>query len=357
MLKRPGYSVYLSNYDQQKCRLSSLCREGSFLFTSLHISEEFDDGYAHRAKYMCRELAQMGYHIVADVSKKTLAAFGCSDIAAWAKEMGISILRLDYGFTPEEMKEIGKSIPICINASTVTEEELALASDHDIAMYAMHNFYPRPETGLDVELFCRLNERLKESGIKILAFVAGDTKLRGPLGEGLPTLEKHRGMSPYGAWLEMMLKYQVDGVFVGDGIPGETELALIEAYEKDGILRLPISFMGGMEERYQETLCGQPYTIRPDSPRWTKRLKESREYSCAGIHVASENCVERLPGSVTVDNERYMRYSGEIQIVTEPLPADSRVNVAAVVPERYRMLLSLLKNGKKVLLQSDFMLQ
>ena len=330
MLKRPGYSVYLSNYDQQKCRLSSLCREGSFLFTSLHISEEFDDGYAHRAKCMCRELAQMGYHIVADVSKKTLAAFGCSDIAAWAKEMGISILRLDYGFTLEEMKEIGKSIPICINASTVTEEELALASDHDIAMYAMHNFYPRPETGLDVELFCRLNERLKESGIKILA---------------------------YGAWLEMMLKYQVDGVFVGDGIPGETELALIEAYEKDGILRLPISFMGGMEERYQETLCGQPYTIRPDSPRWTKRLKESREYSCAGIHVASENCVERLPGSVTVDNERYMRYSGEIQIVTEPLPADSRVNVAAVVPERYRMLLSLLKNGKKVLLQSDFMLQ
>lgn len=350
MLDRLGYSVYLSNYEQMKDQLSSLFREGSCVFTSCHMAEEYDDAYKSRMTAMCRELSEMGYEIVADVSKKTLELFGCTDIVGWAKELGITVLRLDCGFGDDEMAEIARKMPVCLNASTITKETLAQVSKDACQLFAMHNFYPRPETGLDEAYLREQNRWLSQAGIKVLAFIPGDEHLRGPLHEGIPTLEAHRGGSPYQAFVDLKRHFGVDGVFVGDGILSDMEQRLITAYETDGMIRLPVKFYEAASQ-YEAELCRRPFTIRVDSPRWLKRLQESREYACFGNAIAPAHSTERVRGAVTMDNERYLRYSGEVQIVIEALPADERVNVLAETPLRYQGLLDHLENGGMVFIE------
>ncbi len=48
-----------------------------------------------------------------------------------------------------------------------------------------------------------------------MAFIPGDGEKRGPLCEGLPTLEKHRNMRPLEAYLELVQDCDVDKVLIG----------------------------------------------------------------------------------------------------------------------------------------------
>lgn len=346
MFNGPGYSVYLSNFELIKNRLPSLYREGGWIFTSFHVSEEMDETYVVRAGGMCRFLRDIGYKILADVSPRTLEYFGCRDIVEFAERMGASILRLDCGYTAREMAGIAGRFPICLNASTISPEEVREIGAGGGTVCAMHNFYPRPETGLDGELFDGLNRRLREAGARILAFVPGDGRLRGPLGQGLPTLEAHRGMKPYPSYLDMKLGHGVDGVFVGDGIMNSRQAKWIQRWEREGVITLPAVFHGAGELLYDRV-----FTIRRDSPRWLKRFQESREYSCFGERVEPNNPAARPAGSVTVDNERYLRYSGEVQLIIEDLPRDDRVNVAGTVCPEYMPLLNNVGNGARVVLE------
>ncbi len=338
-----GFSVYISNFDTIKEKLPSLYKEGSTVFTSFHVSEEVDSSYIERAKQMCSFLSGLGYRIIADVSKKTLNFFETNSLIEFAHNMKIDILRIDYGFNDEEIIDLARQIPICINASTVTAEATARISKDAIELYAMHNFYPRPETGLDQEQFTLRNQMLREYGIKILAFIAGDLEKRSPIFEGLPTLEEHRKVAPYAAYIDLLNHYNIDTVFVGDGVLSQYEAELIRFYSQNNIIRLPVSFP---EEYY--SLYQQIYTVRTDSPRWLLRLQESREYSRFGREIEPYNCISREIGSVTVDNICYQRYSGEIQIIKEPLAKDERVNVIGILSNKYHLLLRNIGNGTKI---------
>ena len=79
-------------------------------------------------------------------------------------------------------------------------------------------------------------------------------------------------------------------------------------------------------------LYGKVFTCRPDSPQGMVRFQESRAYAKAGPPAEPAGCGVRLRGSVTMDNRLYGRYSGEIQLVRQDLPADGRVNVIGRVP-------------------------
>ena len=64
--------------------------------------------------------------------------------------------------------------------------------------------------------------------------------------------------------------------------------------------------------------------------------------------IPPKNTKARLTGSITMDNDRYGRYRGEVQITLCDLPADERVNVVGRVVEDDWLLLSYLKPGQKV---------
>lgn len=315
------------------------------VFSSFHIQEEYEgmEDYTKKAREICNWLKDRGFKIMGDVSTKTLKFFNYDSIVEFARDFQIDILRLDYGFSDEEILNIGKEYPISFNPST-DDDILAkkiLASGGEI--YGLHNFYPRPETGLDPEDLIEINTRLKKLGIKTFAFIVGDEMKRAPIYEGLPTLEKHRNMLPYVAFLDLYTNYKVDGVFVGDVKISDFQGELITQYIKDGIINIPVKFLPKYKYLYN-----QVFTIRADSPKAMMRLQESREYSCNGEKQQPFNTVNRNRGSITMDNIGYKRYSGEIQILRKELPQDRRVNVIGKVEEDYLDLLEVIKNRDKI---------
>lgn len=337
-----GRSVYLTEFEKQNAPLAAPAAGGAPVFLSLHISEEFGPDYCARVRRMCAALQAQGWRILADVSEKTVRQFGCADLAALAQELGLWGLRLDYGFSPEQMQRLAARLPIAVNASTTTPELAARLAGAGPTVIAMHNFYPRPETGLDEEFLRESTRSLQQAGMQVYAFIPGDRALRGPLGCGLPTLEAHRSVLPSAAFADLALNYGMDGIFVGDPGLSRQENDRIAHFCATGELCLPVELRPGYEALYDRT-----FTCRADSPKWMVRYEESRTYSCMGGPVLPDNCVERPRGCVTMDNTGYLRYSGEIQLLRADLPADPRVNVIGRVPDNALLLADCIRRGDR----------
>ena len=233
-------------------------------------------------------------------------------------------------------------MPIVLNASTTTAEDARAIAAKGSCVMAMHNFYPRPETGLDEEFLRETTENLRKAGLKVLAFIPGDTQKRGPVFEGLPTLEAHRKVLPSAAFADLVLNYGLEEIFVGDPGLSEKETDRIHRFCREGILSIPCRIHENWHHLYD-----QVFTCRVDSPKWLVRFQESRVYSCQGQITEPCNCLQRTEGSLTIDNIRYGRYSGEIMLPRSCLPADDRVNVIGQVPENARLLLKLIGRGTK----------
>ena len=341
MPKSLGYSLYLSSYAAQCSALGGCSNPGTPLFLSLHISEEFDDTYCSRAERICHELAEQGFPIIADVSVKTQAQFGCSDLVELARKLRLWAIRIDYGFTAAEIAAMAKRIPVVVNASTVSAEDAAVIAGGG-QVFAMHNFYPRPETGLDGEYLLETTKKLQAAGLKVLAFIPGDAQRRGPLFEGLPTLEAHRKVLPSAAFVDLAQRFGMDEIFLGDPGISDAEAARIRRYCEEGIISVPAA----LDKKY-EHLYDRVFTCRGDSPRWLVRFQESRMYSCQGNIVEPENCVDRVRGVITIDNCGYGRYSGEVMMIRQDLQADGRVNVIGHVPQNAFLLMDSIRRGQK----------
>ena len=348
MSKTLGFSLYLSTYEQQRPSLQAWVGTGAPIFLSLHISEEFDATYCQRAREICHSLAAFGFRTIADVSVKTLQQFGCESLTELAAELKLWGLRIDYGFTTEEIGEMATRMPIVLNASTTSADDARRIAGKGGEVFALHNFYPRPETGLDEDYLMETTQKLRSAGLSVQCFIPGDTLLRGPLHEGLPTLEAHRHALPSAAFVDMALRFGMEDIFLADPGLSQKEQKRIAHFCKTGVICVPAKLEEGWEH-----LSGTVFTCRIDSPRWLIRFQESRTYSCQGELVEPKNCAERRRGTITVDNRNYGRYSGELMLIREALPADHRVNVIGTVPENAWLLLDRIDRGAKFMLVEE----
>ena len=337
-----GYSLYLSTFAAQCSALRGQADIGAPVFLSLHMGEEFDDTFCLRAREACHTLAEMGYRIIADVSTKTAEQFRCADLTELADRLRLWALRIDYGFTREEMEAMAEKMPILLNASTISPADARAIAAKGSCVMAMHNFYPRPETGLDEEYLRETTRQLQEAGLKVLAFIPGDLCKRGPVFEGLPTLEAHRRVLPSAAFVDLVKTYGIDEVFLGDPGLSQQERQRIEQFCREGILPIPCRIQENWHHLYDRV-----FTCRMDSPKGLVRFRESRVYSCQGQETELFHCVRRKAGALTMDNIRYGRYSGELMLVRSDLQADDRVNVIGYVPENALLLLNHIDRGSK----------
>lgn len=336
-----GLSVYLSTFEQQRATLETFRGEDILVFLSLHISEEFGEGYCQKAETACRWLRENGFRILADVSPKAAACFG-QEVGQLAEGLGLWALRLDYGFSPEETCRLAQKFPLALNASTVSDEVARQVLHCNPNVMAMHNFYPRPETGLDRGYLLSRTKALQALGLRVLAFVPGDTAFRGPLRLGLPTLEEHRGLPPSAGYADLMIRCGMDGVFAADPGVSPAEVARVGRYCREGVWELPAELLPECASLY-----GRVFTNRPDSPGRLIRFAESREYSCFGGEVTPMPPAPRGRGAVTMDNSGYGRYSGEIQLIRSNLPPDPRVNVIGRLAPGYELLADCILPGGK----------
>lgn len=316
------------------------------IFTSLHIPEDNPATY----KILLRELGSLAkeynLELLADVSPASLGHLGLDfskldELIAW----GLSGIRVDYGFSGNEIVLLSNKMKIGINASTVSDIELRqwIKKGLNVAnVEAWHNFYPRPETGLDEEFLKERNLYFRKIGITTMAFIPGDGQLRAPIHQGLPTLEKHRGISPVVAAADLLNSCFTDKVLVGDHTVSDVTLERLKMLA-DGIIPLRVQLL------HQNTdILQKIHTNRMDPARDVIRSVESRSYAQLGhSKIQPKHQLERRIGAVTIDNDLYGRYAGEIQITINHLPQDDKVNVLGFVIQEDLPLLAHIKAGTK----------
>lgn len=317
----------------------------SYAFTSLQIPEETGVDYGREARHLLGLLRDAEISLIVDVGPDTPAKLGCDSIEGLAG-LGISHVRLDYGFTVEETVALSRTFHIVFNASTVTRDEIAAwrAAGADLTRFAAcHNYYPKRFTGLALNDIRRMNDFLRSQGFQVLGFIPGDGEQRGPLFEGLPTVEEQRNRRSDVArsLLELGVLGACDVVLVGDvdlSEAGWEQLAAVSAGYVDVRCELEPDY---------EYLRGQVHHDRPDSSALVLRTPESRTSlrPAGGVPVDASAGAARPAGTIAVSNARYLRYEGELEISRVDLPGDERMNIAGHVAAEDLRLLPLVRDG------------
>lgn len=342
-----GISVYLGDesFPQLKPYIERMSKIGfTSIFTSLHIPEDNPNLYKERLQQLGNWAQQFKMELVADIAPQSLAHLGFDwHNAEGLLDWGVTGLRIDYGVDDKTIATLSQKMKIALNASTLTKEGLGALMESGLqkdSVEMWHNFYPRPETGLDSIEFVKTNLWLKSEGLTVMAFIPGDGTLRGPLYKRLPTLEEHRDVPPFESYLHLKANGAVDKILVGDITLSEKSLKQFEALEQRVITLRAKNFLQVGRMPVQ--------TNRWDAARDCIRSVESRQYGLIGTHLLKpENTISRSKGSITVDNEQYGRYRGELQITKRDLLADDKVNVIGKVIEEDLALLAYIKGGVK----------
>ena len=320
-----GFSIYLNRdltADDYNYLLAMRNAGLTTIFTSLHIPEDDPKIVVRRLTELTKWCKNLETAVIADVSESGMARLGLSlENEEQIESLGLTGLRIDDGVSPATISKLSQKMPIALNASTVNEDDLTALREHGANfenLQAWHNFYPRPETGLDSNWLKEKNDWLHHMNLETMAFVAGDAVLRGPIHAGLPTLEKQRGENPLAAMLELK-RLACDHVFIGDASLSPQMIDSFKNYTKKQIITLRI------DENLPE-LFNSEWHNRPDVARDVVRLTEGRSRQIFDV-APQGNPGTRSKGTITCDNKLYLRYQGELQITKRDLPADEKVNV------------------------------
>lgn len=336
-----GVSAYFKDLDLNY--LEEVSKYGvKFVFTSIHIPEDDKADIESKLPIFLAQCQKLDLFIVPDVSPRTFEKLNLSiNDFEGLKNKGFKAIRLDFGFDdPSEIAKLQKDFIIMLNASVMTKEDLLKCEKAGLELDKIiltHNFYPHKNTGLDESYFMEKNRDFVSMGLRIQAFVCGDDLRRYPLYEGLPTLEKHRGLNPFVASVELMNKYGITEIMVGDSKAKIETIKHIHEYMENNVIHMKVS----LEEPY-ENMYNEIFSIRPDSGKLI-RLAIQRDSTVKQFHT-----VNRPAGSITMDNQLYGRYSGEVSLVRDDLECDARVNVIGYIHPEYQPLLAYLDKETRI---------
>ena len=308
----------------------------SRLFLSFHIPETDPAAFGATVQPLLRAAREWGIETVGDL------------VPGNPVPEELTALRLDDGFTGADMASLQRKYPerkLVLNASAVKGEQLQEMAREGVdfsRVEALHNFYPHPHTGLSEGYLLRQNQLFHRFGIPVGAFVASQAGRRGPLWEGLPTLEQDRQRSVSLA-ARQLAALGTDGVYIGDDGPDRQEL---EALARVSGEVLELTLQVGESRPLYKILGGHVYETRTDEAEEVIRTVNSRTL-WKEVEIPEFPFRRCHAGDVTLDNLRYGRYAGELEICLTELPADRRVDVLGRIPEEERFLLKYLKGGRK----------
>lgn len=326
-----GISVYLSY--ELECILKQLDKAKKYgfeyVFTSFQIPEEKDKHSISKIKEILSYCKEKELFVIADVGPKALSLLGIESYKQ-LKEIGVTHLRLDYGFSDKQIQELSKDFTLVFNASTFNSEQIEHLKKLNIDLskvLACHNYYPKPYTGLSFSLVNDINHILQKEKIQTMAFVEGDDKLRLPLEKGLPTIEKQRNKEVLYNILELQKKTNTEVIFIGDvDLKDETYKAI------DNLQKGFIKLRCYLNKDY-EYLCNYIHHDRSDYSEYFLRSVESRNENKLNYLVEPFDCKKREIGTICVSNKNYARYNGEVEIMKKEIEQDDKVNVVGHIIE------------------------
>lgn len=344
-----GFSLYFSSGLEKNCEIIKRFSEAGFTkaFTSLHIPEENQSDYLHDIIGLFDYCSKYKIELMADIGPRTIEKLGYTSIDQ-LKDTPIRHLRMDYGFTFEEMVELSKNFNIILNASTIAFEDIfTLKRLHaDLSKFsACHNFYPKPFSAISIGRAQKMNRFLNDNGITIQMFVPGDKDKRGPIYDGLPTIESHRNQDILLSALELKYYCDADDIFVGDVDVSDSTLHQLSMLAKN-----TIELSTQLDDEYSY-LYHQVQHDRPDSSDYVIRSQESRMYATPGQIIEPQSSQSIHKGDILISNKLYLRYSGELEIARVDMPTNPKINVIGHIADESIPYLPYIERGMGFILK------
>lgn len=351
---KTGISLYPGLGGSKEKKIALLKEAASLgirrLFTSLHIPETDKTTFATELKELLKTAGALHFDVIADVSPKTCQLLGLTrlDIGTLSA-LGITTLRFDEGFSPERIALFSHLAKVQVNASTLGQKEIDELKKNKAdfsQLEALHNFYPRPHTGLDETYFTAQTRFLQAEGLSVGAFIPSQCGRRAPLQEGLPSLEMHRD-KPVSLTARHLAALGLQSVFIGDDAPSFEELTALarSGREETGVVALKAKLL--CRKPAIQDFLSLTFTARRDPARDVIRAADSRT-RLNGLQIeATGPFVPLHCGDITLDNAAFLRYMGEVQIVKRDLPVEKRTNLVAQILPEERFLLAYITPGRK----------
>ena len=314
------------------------------LFSSIHLPEYSLDSQLKALEIISEINNDYHFELTVDVGGHFIdEILNDKKIIDRLNKCQIDFFRLDYGYSFMQIKQLYDCLKVkgfVINASMYDEKQVEeriselRSIDSEIEIRACHNFYVRKESGLDEGFALRQDSYFRKHDIPVYYFVPSHTNPRGPLHEGLCTIEKHRYMEIDDVIRELYLQYGADAFIMADEWISEAEnlkiKRVLDEIDNEEEYQIRVSFVKGVTEKEKKIVLGK-HIFRYDSPVDMLRSRSSRQMAEFADRVEPNNTIERIRGSITIDNQLYKRYSGEMQVLLNDFEADERVNVIGYV--------------------------
>jgi hypothetical protein len=303
---------------------------------------------------------KLGMTVSADMNDEVFNELGCTlnDLTALQK-MGITKLRIDGGFTSEEMALLSKNqqgIKIEVNASMSSSVNLygkalrklrefleTIKKEGNIGqLTACHNFFPLPDTALSLEEIRPINDLFASFGVPVGGFIASQLSPKDlhHFGHGVCTIEKHRYVPCHLAMLELFAN-GFDDVLIGDSFADLSELTEMARCYKQDYIEIPVVFNQFVPLNTKMKIQERVLISRVDQPANLIRATDTR-----GMEVPPCFCAPRGKYTISVLNNRSAQYEGEVQISLKDLGQSVEHNVIGFVHPFAKDLLPYLLAGK-----------
>lgn len=379
-MKSIGISIYpdFDNKETIKKELDIAKSLGyKIVFTSMQLGdlgfENTEVGLNENFQFLFDYCHQLEMEIHADINDRMLTHLGASvDDLEVLYDMHIGVLRLDGGFTDEEVAIMTKNkygIKIEENASMLhfpkRRIETVVKDGCIENYYACHNFFPLNETGLSYEDALSASRLFKAYHIPVGIFIGSlySSHELNQVGRGIVTIEDQRYKPSHVQAMELFVHDEYDYVIFGDAHPSYEELKRVsevarndsmnyvkqkysilqeEMNESYYCVELPVWLNQDLSDSLKKTLTSMAFVARCDQPKSLIRATQSRGIA----YIEVQNPIRRTPLAITLNNCLSNRYMGELQITLEDFPSVEYANVIGQVKPYARELLDEIKYGK-----------
>lgn len=319
------------------------------IFTTIHLPEFTLDEQLAAFGVIAEEAKKSELEVTVDIGGNFIARIlKDPDKMEFLKKVRFDFIRLDYGYCKEQLIELYHRLEFrgfVLNASMYdqkeTDEVIAMfrSIDEHMEIRACHNFYIRENSGLDGKYAMIQDSYLIKYGIPVYYCIPSYTHPRGPLGLGLCTLEKHRYQSIRYVLADLILNYRVKAFMLADEWLEETDY--LEMEETLKLLDKPlheeevieVDFFDGVTEM-EKNIVLQRHIFRKDSPERFLRSRSSREMAEFACNLNANRIADMEEGTITIDNERNKRYSGELRVITRKTEKEDGTNVVAKLAQQ-----------------------
>ena len=319
------------------------------VFTTLHLPELSFEKQLAAYEVIGKACLEQQLELIVDIGGAYIdRLIEDEEVIERIRKVPFSFIRFDYGFSLEQAAKLYDLYDMkgfVLNASTCSEADAdkLISALYKISsnceLRACHNFYVRKQSGLSDLSAYKQSRIFASRGIPVYYCLPAYSHARGPLHEGLCTLEKHRYQPLELILSDLYLNQEARSFLFADEWLSEEELALVNRTLK--VLSEPLKQIIEVRVHLHEQLSPeekqivlQSHEFRCDSPAAALRSLSSRQMAETGKLIKAGNITERKRGDITIDNELYRRYSGELQVMMEDLDADERVNVVGNIADK-----------------------